>query len=268
MSAREQLQRRQPSRPAVMEKQMNRINIDMTIVARNITGKAAIPVCEPIGVTKSVVLHRFDDDQLHILVDGCGGYKATLHPHTPHEVLLREGNLSEFGGGCSGGASAEDPEVLVTLPGSPADWSVWRISQNLTDRWGYLNYCNSKNKHLGSLEEDKALLDRLRSQMWDEMTFIVRKDGQYGILFECECVSQESEARTGESDDGLKPHVEMIGLIDEAAVELSGLFPGVEFAIPDEDKIIEGRPALWAFVRDGLLDAKDRERLGRLMLQI
>lgn len=168
------------------------------------------------------------------------------------------------------GADVKDPEVFVTLGGAPNDWSVWRISQNLTDRWGDLNYHNSTAKPLALLEEDKALLERLRSQMWDELTFIVRKDGQYGILFECEFISHESEVSMGDGNeyDQLKPHTEMIKLLDAGICDLAGLFPGVEFAIPDEDHIVNGRPAIWAFVKDGLLDAQDRERLGSFMLQI
>lgn len=239
---------------------MNRINIDINHLAHVVSGEPTVALGSPVEVTKNVKLHRFNDDQLHVLVDNSGGYKVIRNPHASSEHVLGEGHLSEF----AGKPSVEDPEVLVTLPGSPADWSVWRISQNLTDRWGDLNYYNGSNKPLAPLEQDEALLERLRSQMWDELTFIVRKDGQYGILFECEYASQESEG----IDDDFKPHAEMIRLIDEAAVELSGLFPGVEFAIPDEDEIIEGRPALWAFVKDGLLDAQDRERLGSLMLQI
>lgn len=72
----------------------------------------------------------------------------------------------------------------------------------------------------------------------------------------------------GNEYDQLNPHTEMIKLLDAGICELAGLFPGVEFAIPDEDEIVNGRPAIWAFVKDGMLDAQDRERLGRLILAI
>lgn len=244
--------------------------INMTIVAQSITSEPAVPVCEPVEITKNIRLHRFDEDMLHILVDSGGGYKAILRPHTLYEQVIREGHLSEFEGAGPGSSDVEDPEIFVTLGGSPNDWSVWRISQNLTDRWGELNYHNGENKPLEPLEKDEVLLERLRSQMWDEMTFIVRKDGQYGILFECEYVSRESEASMGDGNeyDQLSPHSEMIKLLDAGICELSGLFPGVEFSIPDEDEIVNGRPAIWAFVKDGLLNAQGCDRLGRLMLQI
>lgn len=229
--------------PVLKERFMNPANINMTIVARSITGEPVIPVCDPVEVTKNIRLHRFDEDQLHILVDGGGGYKAIWMPYAPHEKVIREGHLSEFENAGSGGANAEDPEVCVRLPGSPDDWSVWRISQNLTDRWGELNYHNSENKPLRPLEQDEVLLESLRSQMWDEITFIVRKDGQYGILFECEFISRESEVSMGggEEYDQLNPHAEMIKLLDAGICKLAGLFPGVEFAIPHEDEIVNGR---------------------------
>lgn len=77
-----------------------------------------------------------------------------------------------------------DLEVKVHPLGKPTEWTLWHISTNLTDRWGDLNYHNAENKPLEPLEADNDLLERLRSQMWDEETFIVRKDGQFGILFE------------------------------------------------------------------------------------
>lgn len=245
------------------------IDIDMASVAHSITDAPVTPMGEPVEVTKNIRLHRFDEDRLHILVDGSGGYKAILHPHTPRESVLRTGNLAEFARRCSGSAEVEDREALVTLPGSPNDWTAWRISQNLTDRWGDLNDYEGDKKPLAPLENDGDLLERLRSQMWDEMTFIVRKDGQYGILFECEYNSRESESEVGmDPDPLLKLHGDVITLIDAAAVELERSFPGVEFAIPDEDEIANNRPALWAFVKDGLLDAEERERLGSIMLGI
>lgn len=246
-------------------------SIDMIIVAQSITHGPATPVGHPVEITKDIRLHRFDEDQLHILVDGSGGYKAIRYPHTPYESVLREGCLSEFENAGSGGVDVEDPEVFVTLPGSPTDWTVWRISQNLTDRWGDLNYYNSHEKPLEPLEKDESLFKRLLDQMWDELTFIVRKDGQYGVLFECEFISRESEASMGDGNeyDQLRPHTEMIAILDAGIREkLIPSFPGVEFAIPDEDHIVNGRPAIWAFVKDGLLDAQDRERLGSLLLQI
>lgn len=163
-----------------------------------------------------------------------------------------------------------DPEIQVRLVGKPDEWTIWNISQNLTDRWGDFNYYARAEKPLEELESNPELLARLREQLWDEICFVVRKDGKFGILFEVEFVSQESEGdHAKDYPDPLKPHAEMIKIINDAAVEkLIPNFTGVEFAIPHEDEICNARPALWAFVADGLLSAEQREALGKAMLEL
>lgn len=161
----------------------------------------------------------------------------------------------------------KDPVVKVRPVDSPETWVEWQISQNLTDRWGNINFHNAARKPLEPLTSDGALLDYLRSQMWDEMTFVVRKDGQYGILFECEYCSIESEQGM-DPDPDLKPHSEMISIISRNGTALAQQYPGVQFSIPDEGEIIEERPALWAFVPDGLLSAEQRQALGMAMLTL
>lgn len=167
-------------------------------------------------------------------------------------------------------ATIADPETRVRLLGKPDEWTTWNICQNLTDRWGDFNYYARAEKPLEELESNPELLARLREQMWDEICFVVRKDGKFGILFEVEYVSIESEGdRAKDYPDPLKPHAEMIKIINDAAMEkLVPHFPGVEFSIPHEDEICDGRPALWAFVADGLLNAEQREALGRAMLEL
>lgn len=79
---------------------------------------------------------------------------------------------------------SQDPHVRVRTVANPNEWSSWPISVNLTDRWGDINWHDGENKPLAALVEDPALLERLRAQMWDECTFITRKDGKFGLLFE------------------------------------------------------------------------------------
>lgn len=165
-----------------------------------------------------------------------------------------------------------DPGVKVHSLGEPEEWEVWNISQNLTDRWGDINYHNADNKPLELLEADDALLERLRAQMWDELTFIVRKEGTFGILFEAEFCSLESEehAKDGEPDwyATLKPHAEVVKALLEGMKPLAERFPGVLFAVPDKTHIINDRPAAWAFVADGLLTGEQREELGKALLDL
>lgn len=165
-----------------------------------------------------------------------------------------------------------DPEVNVHPLGKPEEWEVWNISQNLTDRWGDINYHNADNKPLELLEDDDTLLERLCAQMWDELTFIVRKDGKFGILFEAEFCSLESEEHAKDGDPDwyatLKPHAEVVKALLDGMQPLAARYPGVQFAVPDESQVINDRPAAWAFVPDGLLSAEQREELGKALLDL
>lgn len=165
-----------------------------------------------------------------------------------------------------------DPMVKVHPVGKPYEWEEWHISQNLTDRWGDLNYHNAGNKPLRPLEEDSTLLERLRTQMWDEMTFIVRKDGKFGILFEAEFCSLESEEHAKDHDPNwyatLNPHAEVVKALLEKMSRLAERFPAVQFAVPDKAQVVNDRPAAWAFVPDGLLTEDQREELGKALLDL
>jgi hypothetical protein len=165
-----------------------------------------------------------------------------------------------------------DPAIRVHPLGRPEEWETWNISQNLTDRWGDINAYNAEAKPLELLLDDKGLLERLRGQMWDELTFVVRKDGKFGILFESEFCSAESEAEYKDDDpewySTLKPHAKVVEVLLQGMQPLAERYPGVQFAVPDESQIINDRPAAWAFVPDGLLSAEQREELGIAMLSL
>ncbi|MEX3983633.1 hypothetical protein AB4Y45_32145 [Paraburkholderia sp. EG287A] len=166
-----------------------------------------------------------------------------------------------------------DPAVRVQLVTEDGAWGGWNLSQNLTDRWGDLNYHNAENKPLELLSDNEPLLKRLVDQMWDEATFVVRKDGQFGILFEAEYCSRESEEADKSIHDSewfakLKPHDEAVKELLEAMKPLAEKFPGVLFAVPEAEQVINDRPAAWAFVPDGHLTAEQREELGRALLSL
>lgn len=170
------------------------------------------------------------------------------------------------------GPLVNDPVVRVHPLDKPDGWVEWKISQNLTDRWGELNYHDAENKPLQPLENDVNLLTKLRAQMWDELTFIVRKDGEFGILFEAEYCSQESEAheevRSPEWYANLKPQHAVVKTLLQGMLSLAEKFPGVEFAVPEQQEMFNGRPTAWAFVRDGLLSEEQRIALGFAMLAL
>lgn len=165
-----------------------------------------------------------------------------------------------------------DPDIQVRPVEMGGEWATWKISKNLTDRWGDLNNHDAENKPLDLLEDDDALFERLRDQRWGEITFVARKDGQFGILFEVEFCSQESEAHMQDNDPEsyaeYKPHAEVVQALLNGMTPLQAQFPGVQFAVPDESQVIDDRPAAWAFVPDGLLTDEQREALGFALLDL
>lgn len=158
-------------------------------------------------------------------------------------------------------------DVAVTLPeGSVA---VWDIEQNLSTRCGELNDAFRERKPgLALLQLDTPLYERLCTQMWDEMTFMVRKDGQFGLLFEAEFMSQESEARDDEDVSQYKPREEVIAALVRQLGPLARQYPRVEFCVPDPAEIWAERPAVWGFFKLDALDEAQREALGRALLDM
>lgn len=149
-----------------------------------------------------------------------------------------------------------DPLIAVQSAHAPQGPDHWRIAQNLTDRWGEINTAEAGTKPLDLLQTTSGLLDRLREQMWAEDSFVVRKDGQFGILFETEYLSLETDG------EGSPPRERVVGDLLSGMGALVHRFPGVQFAVPDSTVVYKGRPAAWAFVPDGLLDASERSELG------
>lgn len=139
----------------------------------------------------------------------------------------------------------------------------------LTDRWGDLNSNYESDPAYAKLEKNTVLLEELQKQMWDEITFIAHKDGRFGILFEVEYCSKESEEDDGEEwYANLKPQAEVVKILMDGMKLLAEKFPGVQFAVPDEAVIVQNRPAAWAFVPAGLLTPEQREELGNAMLSL
>ena len=163
------------------------------------------------------------------------------------------------------------PVRSITLPEVHLDW---HISQDLSDRWGELNTIHRFEKPLEDLETNSALFERLHAQMFDEITFIVRKDGCYGILFEVELNSIENHRADTLNQDGrgcaerLQSYETVIAHIREEGSPLIDRYPTVDFAFPPPEEIYDGRSALWAFVRDATLDQLTLAALGRSLLEL
>lgn len=168
--------------------------------------------------------------------------------------------------------NAPDPVARVREIGRTQEWADWHISQNLTDRWGDINRYQEADKPLAALDANPELLNHLRLQMWEEETFVVRKDGKYGILFEIEFCSSESEEMEADMDaawfKSLRPHAQVVEHLLKSMAKIAPEYPGVQFAVPEEKWIVNNRPAAWAFVPDGQLDEQQRETLGKALLAL
>ncbi len=73
----------------------NTDEIDMIEIARTILGIPSATVQHPpidMGETR---LYRFNDDGLHVLIDGAGGYEAHIKPHE-QDHLIESGHLSDI----------------------------------------------------------------------------------------------------------------------------------------------------------------------------
>lgn len=154
--------------------------------------------------------------------------------------------------------------VEVTLPDGAKSW--WNIEQNLSTRWGELNdYAAEGKPGLALLELDLDLLTRLRQQMWEESTFIVRKDNQFGLLFEVEFASKESEADDADDTREYRPHAEVIVALIDGLAKLARTYPQVQFSVPDASEIINDRPAVWGFFLLDALGENAREVVGQAL---
>lgn len=162
-----------------------------------------------------------------------------------------------------------DPVVMVRTIEAPNHRTEWRITQNLSDRWGEINRAEAEHKPLDLLESTPGLYDRLRTQMFEEDTFMVRKDAAWGILFEVEFCCIESEAGEADPNDPwflkLPGYYEQVTRLINGMKAIAGPFPSVQFAVPEPVHVYRERPAAWAFVADGLLSDEQRVALGHAL---
>jgi hypothetical protein len=145
------------------------------------------------------------------------------------------------------------PDTLINVTNLNGDAVQWSISQDLTDSCGEINYYALETKPLHELLSQPAVLEALRDQMIDEITFISRKDGVFGLLFEVERECIESDGLPPPS--GWKPPSRE-DLMHDLLVSMkmhAHCFPSVEFCIPCPSQIYKDRVGVWAFVPNGTL---------------
>lgn len=125
---------------------------------------------------------------------------------------------------------------------------IWNIEQNLTTRDGELNDVFLETKPgLALLLTMADVLAELQGLMVGEDTFVVRKDGKFGILFEIEYCSQESEAEGDVLDMTCKPHAVVVEALKKGLLELEVAYPEIEFCIPPTYTVVKDRPAVWGY---------------------
>jgi len=153
------------------------------------------------------------------------------------------------------------PDLSISVTAVDGSTVEWMISPNLTDRWGEINEYAQDRKPLHELLSQAELLERLRAEMTDEVTFIARKDGVYGLLFEVEYESIESDSTDDEKRPDLKPHDEVVARLITAMQQNAHRFPSAVMCVPPADEICNDRPAAWAFVPHGAMHEDAREEL-------
>lgn len=159
------------------------------------------------------------------------------------------------------------PDLPVTVTAIDGTSKDWMISPNLTDRWGGVNTYACQQKPLHELLLAPGLLDELREQMTEELTFVARKDGLFGLLYEVEYESIESDGGDLGSE-GLKPYAEVAASLLSALQKNAHRFEPAELCVPPAEEICNDRPAVWAFVPNGALDEDARAELAQFLESI
>lgn len=154
----------------------------------------------------------------------------------------------------------------VATPAAPDFTMRWESLQFLSDRFGEIDPDNAGNSPEGQrLLDDVSFARRLGNQIWEECGFIAFLDGQFGVLYEGEFPVIESDD-DGEFE-GLRPRAKVNAEMVARIPALEAAFPGVRFAVPHEDAVLENRCGLWAFVPNGLLrNHLERRRLGEAVM--
>ncbi len=143
-------------------------------------------------------------------------------------------------------------QTIVNVKNLQGQTVQWSMNLNLTDRWGELI------DEVPAFERDPQFLERLRAQMVEEESFIVRKKTAFGVMIEYEFTSTCSDGSAALN------RLTYEGVCDLLLANLrkrAEEFPQVHFAIGDPDHCYKGRPTVWAFIPDQALDDAQRAEL-------
>lgn len=162
----------------------------------------------------------------------------------------------------------------VCQAGSVEEVCHWPIELDISDRYGEFLSLPAFSSAVHMLRMDHELLDRLREQMRGEITSIARLDGKFGILFEVNFSSIESDGGAVIPELAvpkwaeLRPHHEVVAQLMDGLATLSKSYPQVRFGVPDRRLTYRNRPVAWAFVADGTLSADQLDDLEQAMLKL
>lgn len=156
-----------------------------------------------------------------------------------------------------------EASARVTLPDGRA--TNWAIEQNLSDRWGDLNCVQLDQKpSMMRLMTDAPLVERLQKVMTGEDSFVVVKDGRFGVLVEIEYCSRESDTHSDTQEEVYPPYEAQKALLLDSLKGFAKDYPQLEFSVPDASCVYNGRPAVWGFIALDVAEAMtsdDRESL-------
>lgn len=148
--------------------------------------------------------------------------------------------------------------VEVTEPGGTE--SIWKIEQDLTDRWGDLNDALIERKSKLPLLVLEGKFDPLRKLMSGEDTFITYMQG-FGILYELEYYCAES-------DDSGQCFADVKKALLNKLIPFDAEFPKIKFGVPAEEVGYKGRPVVWAFLPEEVAAAMSVEARDDLALRL
>lgn len=72
------------------------VQVDLAKLAHIVIGSVPCSYDGQVSIGKNGILHRFNEDELHILTDGAGGFKAIANPGRDNQRILRKGSFQEL----------------------------------------------------------------------------------------------------------------------------------------------------------------------------
>lgn len=156
--------------------------------------------------------------------------------------------------------TAQHQELLTNVY-TPEGLTPWFIAPGLSDCGGELveqagDAAYDLQVQLHSNEREILVALREKQYQVGCRSYIGWKDGSYGLLFEVEFFSTESDPERGRGSFD-----EVTAAVVAEIPRLESAVPGVSICACPENTLAFGRPGVWAFVKAELLDQTDYKTL-------